>query len=89
MFAGKKFEIIDISESGIKFYCKNTEAFSAGQEIEGTVMFTDGKSLVLKGNILRSYKKTAIVWLSVNIPFSHIIREQRFLNTHYPDHPED
>jgi hypothetical protein len=88
-FAGMNFEIIDISESGIKFHCKNAEDFRAGQELQGTVMFNDGKSMALKGNILRIYKKTAIVWLSVYIPFSHIVREQRFLKTHYPDHLED
>jgi hypothetical protein len=80
-FAGMKFEIIDISE--------NTEDFRAGQELQGTVMFNDGKSMDLKGNILRIYKKTAIVCLSVYIPFSHIVREQRFLKTQYPDHLED
>ena len=88
-FSGKKFEIIDISESGIKFYCENTVGFRSGQEMEGTVIFTDGKSLALKGTILRIYKRTAIVWLSVYIPFSHIIREQRFLKTHYPDNLDD
>ncbi|KPK36756.1 MAG: hypothetical protein AMK70_01165 [Nitrospira bacterium SG8_35_1] len=88
-FAGKKFEVIDISESGIKFYCENTEDLKAGQEVQGTVTFNDGKSLILKGNILRIYKRTAIVWLSAYIPFRLIIREQRYLKTHYPDHFED
>jgi len=84
--AGKNFEIIDISESGIKFHCENIEDYRANQELQGTVVFNDGKPLILKGNILRVYKKTAIVWLSVNIPFSRIVREQRFLKTRYPDY---
>jgi len=88
-YTGKKFEIIDISESGIKFFCENTEDFTAGQEVKGTLMFNDGTSMIIKGNILRIYKRTAIVWLSVHIPFRHIIREQRFLKTHYPDQLED
>lgn len=84
-----KFEIIDISESGIKFLCNNIEDFKSGQKLQGTVIFHDGKSMSMKGNVLRIYKKTAIVSLSVNVPFSRIISEQRFLKTHYPDYLED
>lgn len=49
-----EYEVIDISEKGVKFITDHPERFSPGlKEVEANIIFRDGKSCEIQGAILR------------------------------------
>ncbi|NOZ68617.1 MAG: PilZ domain-containing protein [Deferribacteres bacterium] len=82
----KEYEVIDLSESGLKFLCREVDEFTAGAAVRVTITFNDGESLHVKGKILRTAEKVSVISFSEDIPFGRILKEQRYLKVHYPEY---
>jgi hypothetical protein len=78
------FEVIDISEHGIRFSGNKINQLQAEMEVMATVTFNDGSSLKVKGRILRVDKEVAVMYIAESIPFGRIMAEQRFIKVNYP-----
>ncbi|MEQ8171544.1 MAG: PilZ domain-containing protein [Candidatus Eremiobacterota bacterium] len=78
----KSYQVIDISEGGIKFFSPVT-IFKINQYIKGTITFHDGEVLEVEGHVLRLQNKRIIILLDIKIPLQRILKEQRFLIKKY------
>lgn len=80
----KVFEIIDVSEGGLKIYAKNpTASFFVGKTLEGTIAFKDKSQSVFKGKVLRIHEDFIVVRTSQGVPLQKIMSEQRYLLSKY------
>ena len=73
--AQEEFDIVDISEKGIKFDLKKT--------VHATITFHDGESLTIEGKFLRSQDNEIVIQPLEDISFERINKEQRYLNKKY------
>jgi len=80
-----EYDVIDISEKGIRILNNSYRAFPIESIVKGKINFSDGKSLNFAGNILRSSKNNTIISLTGNIPFMRICIEQRYIRDKYHD----
>jgi len=83
----KEFEVVDISESGIRFLNKQWAPFTPGVRIQAEIIFNDGDSMEIDGEILRADDQVSILKLHNSIPFWKIVEEQRYIKKNYPDYP--
>lgn len=72
-----EYDVVDISERGVKFLSKGGEGFE--DNVEGTITFHDGESLDVVGKVLRRANNKVVLSLVQKIPFRRIIKEQRYL----------
>ena len=72
-----KFEVDDLSESGIRFI--NWEKVKLYKNIKGVLTFLCGESVVVKGNIV--WEENSLVGLVLDhlIPSAIFIKEQQYL----------
>ncbi len=80
------FEVLDISEQGIKFFSKRAYELKPGLLLSAKIVFKGGESFNIKGKIIRNTGKEVILSLLEGIPTSKIMSEQQFLINKYPDH---
>jgi hypothetical protein len=75
-----KFEIADISEGGIRFFNKDKYPFP--QQVQGTVLFINGNSLVINGVL--EWEEDNLVGLSLKpyVPAAIIEKEKKYLILH-------
>jgi hypothetical protein len=86
IISGKEYDVIDISEHGIRFTCKEMNEFQPGLDVNIKVTFNNSEPLDLKGIVLRIDKKIAVMSLTKSIPLDRIIAEQRYIKLNYPDY---
>jgi hypothetical protein len=48
-----EFSVVDISEGGVKFACRNPEIFPLGHMVSATLRFSTGRSFPLEGAVYR------------------------------------
>ena len=48
-----EFEVIDVSEGGLKFRADNSERFTIGEILGATLKFADNQTFTCKGKIIR------------------------------------
>ena len=82
---GNEFEVINISEKGIKFICKQCTEFTIDAEVKCTLTFRDHESFLLEGKISQIYKSAVVICLTRSLPLKRIIQEQRYILANYPD----
>ena len=72
-----KFEVDDLSESGIRFV--NSEKVKLYKDIEGILTFLYGESIVIKGSI--TWQENSLVGLLLKdlIPSAKFLKEQQYL----------
>ena len=80
------FEVIDVSEHGIRFSGNKINQLQTEMEVSATITFSDGSSLKVHGRILRVDKKVVVMYIPESIPFVKIAAEQRFIKMNYPDY---
>jgi len=82
----KSYDIIDISEEGIKFrYDEVLEERHLGAKIRGTITFKGGQALDLKGTVTRLFKEDMIIKPKESISYEDIIiKEQLYILKNYP-----
>jgi hypothetical protein len=70
-----EFEVLDISEQGIRFLNDQNVYFS--QAVQGDLIFVDGEAVAIEGTIVREKGSQLSLKLSSAIPFKSVIKEQR------------
>ncbi len=80
------FEVIDVSEHGIRFSGNKINQLQSEMDVPATITFSDGSSLKVHGRILRVDEKVAVMYIPENIPFVKIVAEQRFIRMNYPEY---
>ncbi len=67
----KEVDVTEISEHGIRFYL--------GSKVSATIIFHDGESLTIEGEIIRIHTNEVAVHLAKGIPYDRIIKDQEYL----------
>ena len=73
--AGESFEILDVSECGIRFLIVDGTNFIIGAHIKGNIHFTDGEELECSGVVLRNEFGAVALQQDVSIPLAKIRAE--------------
>ncbi len=83
----ENYDLIDISENGVRFLYKNEKLLHPGLDIDAIITFQDKMSLKVEGRVIRLNKRftVAIMALKESLPMNRIIQEQRFIMEHYPE----
>ncbi len=76
---GHSFDVLDLSERGLRFRLGDVPAPAPGNDLEGTVRFRRGEALTVRGTVLRVIDHDVSVRLEEGIPVRVIMEEQRFL----------
>ncbi len=79
-------DVIELSERGVRFLYKGTGQYNKGAELQVHLVFHDGESIKLSGELLRVEKEDLILHFQENIPLSRIMKEQRYLRSHIIGH---
>lgn len=69
---GDSFDVLDISECGIRFLIGDDVNFIIGTHINGSIRFSDGEELVCKGVVLRKEFGSVAVHHDVPVPLARI-----------------
>jgi hypothetical protein len=79
VMGGVKFEVLDLSEQGLRFDGGQRYKPAAKAVIRGTITLKSGKSCAVSGTLLRydAIKHACIVQLEKGIPLTLIMEEQR------------
>ncbi len=75
--------VMDISEKGGKFLNDVGIKADPGSRITGTITFHDGEEVTVIGDVLREFYDQVIICFTKGIPFSTMIKEQRYLRGRY------
>lgn len=77
---GKVFDVINLSEGGVKFsQIKDAPKMVEDSPIEGKIVFFDSEEKKVIGTIIRSDKSSVVLQLSQGVPYQKIMNEQRFV----------
>jgi hypothetical protein len=76
---GRSFEVIDLSEGGVRFRTEDTPSFAMADEVSGRVRFRRTEAVHVKGAVVRLGGREVALKLDVAIPLRVIIEEQRYL----------
>lgn len=77
---GHFFDVIDVSEKGMRFTLgKTAEPPRLGDEVAGTIRFRRGEEVQVRGAVARLDGREVAVRLEDGIPLRTIMEEQRFL----------
>jgi hypothetical protein len=77
----KQYDVIDVSERGVRFLHQGTCTLQPGSETRINITFHSGESLNIKCKVLRFNDTAAILSLLQEIPFEIIIEEQRYIKS--------
>lgn len=83
------YEIMDLSENGIRFFGNDVSRFHSDMKIDGMITFGDGISIGIKGKIIRIDGNNAVMFLMESIPFGRIVAEQRFIKVQFPEYGQE
>ncbi len=76
---GFTFDVVDISERGLRFRLGDAAMPDAGNEVQGTVRFRSGETITVRGTVLRVDGREVAVRLEEGVPLRVIMEQQRFL----------
>ncbi len=77
--------VLECSERGLRLDVSAAPPLAAGDSIEGTVRFRRGDNVAVSGVVARADGTVVVVLLDPpGLPFSVLLKEQRFLLQHYP-----
>jgi len=76
---GRTYDIVDLSQGGVRFKMAKNPAPSVGAMLRGTIVFRPGKTVDIAGRVLRVSREHAAAKLDVGVPFQTILAER-----HYP-----
>ncbi len=74
-----EFDVIDLSEEGLRFSLEGYSGVTVGQSIGGSLTFKDGNHSLVYGTVTRIDQNTVSVTLTQPIPYPKIMDEQRRL----------
>ncbi len=76
---GKVFDVVEVSECGIKFLLPKQHSFGVDQKIKANIQFYDEEVFPCEGYIIRIEKDVAVILLSEGLPLHKIRTEHIFL----------
>ena len=76
---GGAYEVLDISERGVRFRVGDDVALEVGDTISGRVRFRRTGVVDVKGTVLRIVGREVAARLEVGVPLKVVIEEQRYL----------
>lgn len=76
---GITFEVVDISERGIRFRLGLAQKPEPGFELQGVVRFKRGETITIRGTVLRVIEDEVSCRLDEGFPLRVIMEEQRYL----------
>jgi len=83
----REFEVINLSEKGIRFLLDKQIEFT--KWVRGRVTFQDGESLEVEGKIIwKKPDEIALSLLIIPIPYERVLKEQRYLINRFDKCPE-
>jgi len=79
-----EFEVVDISEKGVRFFADKKIKF--GRWVTGNITFCDGQTVGIEGRIAWKRGESIGMFLTVkSIPYPKILSEQRLLARFKPE----
>lgn len=75
------YEVLDISEKGLRYEVRDRRVPTIGTEVGGRVQFRRGEELEVTGEVIRARDGIVVLALSPPLPFAEILAEQRFLRS--------
>lgn len=81
---GRKFDVVDISERGLKLDVMGDPDLAVGMHVTGTVVFRDGTTVYVEGDILRIDPDGTAIELAKSINVGSLLREQAFIRNKFP-----
>jgi hypothetical protein len=76
---GVSFDVVDISERGIRFRLGSAQPPEPGFELQGVLRFKRGETITIRGAVLRVDQGEVAAGLEEGIPLRVVMEEQRFL----------
>lgn len=74
-----EYEVIDLSEGGLRYKPGANPTPAVGDQVEGTVRFKSGVQAPVRGKVVRHQGAEVALSLEVGVPLRVILDEQRFL----------
>jgi hypothetical protein len=78
LWGGKSYDVLDISERGMRLSVEGHTSFAPGTRVRAIVRFEDGKETV-EGTVLRANEREAVFQLTEGFSLERIRREERRL----------
>lgn len=79
----KGFRVVNLSERGGLFLKEGADKVTSGSTISGTIIFHDNETTAVEGEILKESEDRFVVFFTKGVPFSVILKEQRYLKEKY------
>ena len=77
VIAESEYDVLDLSESGVKFSCSDGRGLE--HKIHATITFHDGENLEIEGEAFRSGYNEIALRLVKRVPLRRTVKEQRHL----------
>lgn len=74
---GVTYQVLDISEQGLKLGAASTQGIKVGAKFAGSLTFPDGETFLAFGIVKRITVETVSIQLNKPIPYRIIMAEQR------------
>jgi hypothetical protein len=84
---GRSYEVLDLSEGGLRFKTEDTLSFALKQQLSGMVRFRRTESVEVRGSVVRIVGREVALKFEAGMPLRIIIEEQRFLREHHRGMP--
>lgn len=81
---GRNYNVIDLSEEGMRFQNDPKSHISFNDALAGTLNFPDGESYLVRGTITRLTDEEVVVVLNTPVPLRKIVAEQIDLISRFP-----
>jgi len=81
---GRSYPVLELSEKSVVIAPAKGETWAKGDPVSGEILFSDGESETISGEVLRQDERGVVVLLSDGVTFHHVIKEQTFVKKHYP-----
>jgi hypothetical protein len=78
-----EYEVVDVSEQGLRFRAAEDERWKLGDLVAGVVRFQRRDEARVNGVVVRIVEREIAVHLSTGVPLRVIISEQRYLREHH------
>jgi len=76
---GRRYEVIDVSEGGVRFSCPDSDDVATGEPVQAVITFDDAGRADVEGTVVRIERRRVAVALTVGVPYARIVREQLHL----------
>lgn len=73
------YEVVDCSESGLRYEVRGRRPPPVGTQLGGTLKFRRGDHVTVTGEVIRVTAGTVVLALDPPISFADILAEQRYL----------